>query len=486
VTFFAEKLYQKTVSVLNWDGSGAGFFGRMEWVTPLILLIFSVWGVAAIFSAGSMEDDSFWKNSFAQRQLIFIGLGWVVYLVVSLVDYKFYGRFAGWLYLIGIFFLTPVALCALFDYDLSPFIVARNGARRWIAIGSYTFQPSELAKITTLLLLSWTIGRGVILENIRGLERILTQIFLAFLPKKISGQVPLFAPLIVRITLLTMLPFLLTFIQPDLTSSLIFIPMAFALLFIANTPLRFFAVLGLLALPLIALLTIDMVQYGNALKEYTISQKDNLKARDPAHGIRDTYTGGVLPIRNYQRERIMALINRDLIDPDGTVSSWQSTQGKMALARGGVTGQGFQNGMLVRLGYLPEAAAHNDFIFSCIGEESGFIGGCSIITIFGLLIGMTMKVAAKARDKFGTCIAIGAGVITALHVVTNIGMNIGILPVTGVSLPLLSYGGSFTLSCFLLFGLVQSVYRSSHPLQIKNTDTSESLAPAQLSERIPV
>ena len=115
--------------------------------------------------------------------------------------------------------------------------------------------------------------------------------------------------------------------------------------------------------------------------------------------------------------------------------------------------------MQAKLGYLPSAVAHNDFIFAVLAEESGFAGGIIAIGAYFLLIFGCVKVASKAADRFGAMITIGASVLLMTHVFINIGMTIGITPITGLPLPFLSYGGSFLISCFILLGLVQSVYR---------------------------
>ena len=123
------------------------------------------------------------------------------------------------------------------------------------------------------------------------------------------------------------------------------------------------------------------------------------------------------------------------------------------------TGKGLGEGMQAKLGYLPKAVAHNDFIFAVLAEESGLLGcllalGAFLFVIFGCL-----KVAAKASDRFGAMLAVGVSVLLMMHVFINVGMTIGITPITGLPLPFLSYGGSFLVTCFVMLGMVQSVYR---------------------------
>ena len=166
-------------------------------------------------------------------------------------------------------------------------------------------------------------------------------------------------------------------------------------------------------------------------------------------------------LKNYQLERIMSFVAPEVIDPKGLGATWNVNQAVIAVGRGGFRGQGIGNGTQARFGYLPEAAAHNDFLFSGMAEEIGFTGGFLVIGAFVLLFWRVVRTAARAADRFGSLLAIGAAVVLGTHVVINIGMNINLMPVTGVPLPFLSYGGSFVLSCFLLLGLVQSVHRHS-------------------------
>ncbi|MDR2862886.1 MAG: FtsW/RodA/SpoVE family cell cycle protein [Puniceicoccales bacterium] len=463
------------MSFLNWEGNMESFSRRTDWVIPGIIFVLTVWSILAIFSTNSARVPDFFDQEFPKKQMFYIGAGWVAYWLVALTEPKVYARFAWWIYAFGILLLLPVALCALLNHDLGSFIVSRFGARRWLTLPFFSIQPAEFAKISTLILLAFAAGRGVAMEQLVWPERkcagFLRFFFRLRLWRELCSPIIPFLPLLVRTGWIAALPFGLIYVQPDLGSALTYIPMAFVLLFIANVPLRFFAFIGVLMLPVVAVLTADMVQYGRALRTF---QQEHPGYADPAEGIRQTYRG-LLPIRNYHRERIMTLFAQQLIDPRRIGKSWQLRQALMAVAMGGLTGQGFQQGAQARLGWLPVTAAHNDFLFSCIAEESGFIGGFVIIGLFGLLTSLALRIAARARERFGVCLVIGAAVFIAEHVVINIGMNIGIMPVTGVSLPFLSYGGSFILSCFLLFGLVQSVHRDSRPLIVSGTTTDSGI-----------
>jgi rod shape determining protein RodA len=156
-----------------------------------------------------------------------------------------------------------------------------------------------------------------------------------------------------------------------------------------------------------------------------------------------------IPLHDYQRNRILSFVDPDKIDPMGI--GWNQRQSLISVGSGGLTGKGWTEGTQARLGYLPRSVAHNDF--------KGFLGSITVLSLFGLLLFNGIRIAGLAKDRFGTLLALGVTVLFLVHVFVNIAMTIGLVPITGIPLPFISYGGSFVLSCCLLQGLVQSVYR---------------------------
>jgi rod shape determining protein RodA len=434
--------------------------------------------------------EFFSPRSLGFSQLKFAAIGLVAYCVVSLLEPRLLERWAWVLYWLGILALVPIALCALVNIDIAPFITARLGARRWISLPGFSVQPSEFVKITTLILLAHIIGRGVIpvaqltwpeRKIAAGAEWVCRR--RVFWLRLLTPPLWRWLPLIVRTSCVLGLPFVLILKQPDLGSALTYIPMMFALLFVAGIPMRFFAFVLVATVPVFATLTVDLMQYGKALSAETERvAKTNAIIRDPSEAVNKSFKSFNPFLHNYQRSRLMTQIAPDLIDPLGIGKSWQPRQARMAVANGSFEGLGYGKGELVRKGWLPEAAAHNDFIFACIAEEWGLQGALFVLGLFAALIALALRNAVNAANKFGLCICAGVAALTIAHVFQNIGMNVGIMPVTGVSLPFLSYGGSFILSCFLLFGLVQSVHRSSRPLVVEEPDDSDFQA---VSQRVP-
>lgn len=198
----------------------------------------------------------------------------------------------------------------------------------------------------------------------------------------------------------------------------------------------------------VALVGVDIYRYNAWLEKNDYTPTSNL-------GQFEEHTW--IPMRDYQRNRILSFVAPGKVDPLGT--GWNLSQSLISVGSGGLTGKGWQEGTQAKLGYLPRAVAHNDFIFSVIAEEKGFLGSSFVIALFGVILCNGIRVAGLARDRFGTLLALGVTMIFSVHILVNIGMTIGLMPITGLPLPFLSYGGSFLLSCCLLQGLVQSVYR---------------------------
>jgi rod shape determining protein RodA len=214
-------------------------------------------------------------------------------------------------------------------------------------------------------------------------------------------------------------PCLLILMQPDLGMVIVWGPMMLAMLFVAGIPLRYLMCIILLvasAMP---------IAYNLGLKQY-------------------------------QKERITAFIDPD-IDRQG--SAWAINQSLIAIGSGGWSGKGFKApNTQIELGFLPATAVHNDYIFSAIGEQWGFVGGATLLGAFALLLLTCLFVAFCAGDQFGLLLVIGITGIIFAHIFQNVGMTISLLPITGVPLPLISYSGSFVVMIMFALGIVNSVW----------------------------
>jgi rod shape determining protein RodA len=286
---------------------------------------------------------------------------------------------------------------------------------------NFGLQPSEFAKIAFILMLAGFLSRPH--EELRQ-PRIFWQAL---------G--------------LTVLPFLLILKEPDLGSAMVFLPIGLVMMFVAGVPTRFLGRL-MAGVGISAILLVGAVLFAPNLKFIKSYQKDRLV----------TYFGGSLALRGASPDERKAL-QKELRD-----KSYNVEQALISVGSGGLSGKGWRQGTQYALGFLPQAGAHNDFIFSVIAEEEGFVGSVVILTLYATLLFSGIKIASQARDRLGQLLA--AGVVTLLfcHVFVNIGMNIRLMPVTGIPLPLLSYGGSSVICSLIAIGILHNVhiYRRSY------------------------
>ncbi|HEY9247582.1 MAG TPA: rod shape-determining protein RodA [Rariglobus sp.] len=384
---------------------------RFDWVTPAAVLALSAIGVAFIYSAQFQTTQNNWIT-----QLVWLSAGALLYIAVSLIDYRFWLSFAHWFYLGCIVTLLLVLLPGVGT--------ERYGAQRWLDFGFFAFQPSEPTKAAVLLVTAGILVRskvGTIAQSLGTLG---------------------------KLALAAGLPIFLIMLQPDIKSAIVLPPVIFSMLYVSKLSTRFFAAALGAFLILVAIITVDCLRYVRFMEDNNLSYTTDKGKFEPHSWV---------PLHDYQRNRIISFAMPDKIDPTG--AGWNLTQSRISVGSGGLFGKGWTLGTQAQLGYLPRAVAHNDFIFPVIAEEKGFLGSVTVLGLFGIVMFNGIRIAGLSRDRFGTLIAIGVTVLFAVHVFVNIAMTIGLVPITGIPLPFISYGGSFVLSCCLLQGLVQSVYR---------------------------
>lgn len=276
---------------------------------------------------------------------------------------------------------------------------ASRGARQWIPLGPFLLQPSEFGKILMVICFaSYLVRRQGELQRFRDL-----------LPCFLYFSVPL----------------LLVLAQPDLGTGLVFVAILFGMLFLAGArPLLLFGLLGggLAALALALALHFSPLQLP-------------------------------LPLKEYQIARLVVFIN-PYRDPQG--AGYHIIQSLVAIGSGGLLGKGLYRGSQVQLNFLPEH--HTDFIFSVVGEELGFLGAGFLLFLYFNLLNRTLQVAFQSRDLFGRLLVGGIVSMWLFHILENVGMTIGLMPITGIPLPFLSYGGSFMLTNMIALGLILNVH----------------------------
>lgn len=342
------------------------------WLLGITVLILGI-GVAVIYSATYDVEGA----NYPARQSAWVGIGIIALFLGLLIDYKVVMRFAYLLYFLNVGLLLLVLA--------SGRVVL--GAQRWLHFGSFSFQPSELAKVTVIIVLARFLGDR---------KGRLTPWGLA------CAFMLVFAPMIFVIR------------QPDLGTALVMLPILFVLLYMAEAPRRYL--------------------YGLVIAGLVVSP----------------FFWFIL--KDYQKTRLLVFLNSN-IDPLG--AGYATNQARIAIGSGGLFGKGWLSGTQTHLHFLPEN--RTDFVFATVGEEFGFIGAAVLLGLYAFIIMRGLQIAQQSRDGAGKLLASGISMMLLLHVFVNVGMAVGIVPVVGLPLPLVSYGGSCLVTTLLAIGLLMNV-----------------------------
>jgi rod shape determining protein RodA len=350
--------------------------GQISWSLVFLITMVACIGFAMLYSAANGNFDP-----WASRQILRFGVGLVMMLVIALIDIRLWMKLAYPLY--------GIVMALLIGVDL--FGNVGKGAQRWIDLGILQLQPSEIMKVTLVMVLA-RYFHGATLED--------------------TGRISFLIPPL----LLVVAPVALVLAQPNLGTSLMLIMAAGALFFLSGVRLwKFGLIIGavLIAIPL----------------------------------------SWQFVLHDYQRDRVETFLDPDS-DPLGT--GYHITQSKIAFGSGGLTGKGFLQGTQSHLNFLPEK--QTDFIFTMLSEEFGLIGSVFFLFLYSLLLLYGFVIAGRCRHQFGKLLSLGLSVNLFLYLFINVAMIMGLIPVVGVPLPLISYGGTATLGVMIGFGLLLSAH----------------------------
>jgi len=400
---------------------------ELDWPLAVALLLLIPIGIVMVYSASGHGS----RMGFWQRQVAWAAISIVFLAVAFLIP----GRYIyGFSYII--YTLSIMSLILVLFRSSGPGL-----ARRWLRIGPIGFQPSEFAKIATVIALArYLSGRG----SRWGIRHFLI-------------------PMVI-----VLIPMALVIKEPDLGTSLMFVAVLFPmlywsgvrfshLLFILSPVINVFCVIIWVVsgryIPWAAfILSFTLLAIVSRLRLSTII---TLVVINVVVGIGASYSWDRL--QGYQQKRILSFFNPGL-DPMGT--GYQIIQSKIAIGSGGILGKGLFKGTQSRLDFLP--ARHTDFIFSVLGEELGFMGCLSLIGLFLFIIWRGVKIASTVQSAFSSLMAIGLVSLMLFHIFVNVGMTMGIMPVTGIPLPFISYGGSFMTMNMLSMGLLLNISVHRH------------------------
>jgi rod shape determining protein RodA len=356
---------------------------NFDWSTLLLAIVLSLIGVMTIYSATRPVLDVAQKT-FYIRQLYWIGLSIIVFLILVMIDYKWYLRFSYIIFFLGVVLLVIVLVAGM----------KGMGAQRWINLGFVSFQPSEFFKIIFIMAVSRFLSQMGETVNL-GLRSILKMILFFFI-----------------------VPAVLILKQPDLGTMLILMFIFIALVLTAGAKRKI-----IIMTIVVSLLTLPFA--GKII------------------------WGG---LKDYQKNRIIAFIDPQA-DPQGV--GYHINQSKVTIGSGGFLGKGYMKGTQGPYRFLPEH--HTDFIFSIFAEEWGFLGSALLFLMYLLIIIKGFDTAKKARDREGCFLVLGVTYMFTFYFFINVGMTLGLMPVVGVPLPLMSYGGTALLSNFLALSMIANV-----------------------------
>jgi rod shape determining protein RodA len=351
---------------------------------PLFFTVFflCIIGLATIYSSSYLNQIGIFY-----RQLIFVGCGLALALVISFLDYRIFERLA-----------IPIYVICLILLVLVDFVGTKGGgAQRWIQLGGFVLQPSEPTKIAVVLMLARFYSRQ------------------STTPAGGYGLFDLWPVMII-----CGLPMFLIFRQPNLGTTLLVAFISFTIVFLCQLRLRtlvMLALTGIIAAPL-------AYQFG---------------------------------LKDYQKTRVKTFLNPQS-DPLG--EGYHTIQSMISTGSGQILGKGYLKGTQSKLEFLPEH--HTDFVFSVFAEEWGFVGSIVVMGLYLILLLLGIDIVRKSKDKFGAIMAVGCLAIIMWQVVVNIGMELGLLPVVGVTLPFMSYGGSSMVTVMTAFGILLSVSARRH------------------------
>jgi rod shape determining protein RodA len=355
------------------------------------LIALGLFGALMIYSATRQEliNEGFNPHYFLERQLLFVIIGIVVMIAISLIDYRRFESAATPLYVCGLLGLAGV------------FVLGKSalGAQRWYSLGFIQIQPSEFTVLFIILAVATYCQRrpeGLTMYDV------------------------------CRLLLMGGVPLLMIIAQPDLGTAIILVITVSAIMVVAGVPPRFMTLLAVVG----SIGAVSAVYLGL--------------------------------LHKYQTDRFLSFTNQNSTNPKLQALIYEVNNSKSAIGAGGLHGSGLFRGMQTTLGYVPEQ--HTDFIFSAIGEQLGFIGSAAVIVLLAFVAYRLFAIGRNSKDTMGRLICLGVFIFFSFSCFENIGMTMGIMPVTGIPLPLLSYGGSSALVFFAGGGAVLSVSRRTSSL----------------------
>lgn len=414
-------------------------------IIPVVILM--IIGILFIYSSGVDSSGVSVANEYI-KQIVWVSIGLVVFFLTALVDYRKFKDFSPWIFLIAMILL----LYTVFFGKLV------NGAKSWLGIGDFGIQPSEFAKIAFILFFSWFLIKS----------------------EKTDSDMSRF----LKSLAILAVPLLLILAQPDLGTASVYIPVYLTMAFFANIKIRYLGMVLLFGIFTVVFMVLPIWQeyiYARQVSVLKILTDNNIRlvviisllvvtvlsligkiftSKKIFYWI--SYFSGILTfsliasmvnvLQDYQIKRLIVFLN-PYVDPQG--SGWNIIQSITAIGSGAIFGKGYLQGTQSHYRYLPQQST--DFIFSILSEEWGFVGGLVVFLLYAFILYRCINTMRHTRELYGFYIIAGVSSMIFFHFVVNVGMAMGIMPITGIPLLFLSYGGSSLLTVLMALGLVLSI-----------------------------
>ncbi|WP_232697089.1 FtsW/RodA/SpoVE family cell cycle protein [Brevibacillus daliensis] len=370
---------------------------KLDWIIMLILAVFFTTSLIFIYS--SQQTGQYGLTNFVGKQTVYYVIGFVLMFYMSVLDIEQIKKFS-WVFYV--FCLLSIIALKFAPDNIAPII---NGAKRWFTIpGIGSIQPSEFLRVAIILLASYLVLEH---QNKHTFNTIRSDLLLV---GKLLG--------------ITLVPSFLVYTQPDTGMVILYFISIVAIIFLANLQTKLILYLSLIPAVFVSFLLYLYFQLPDVFKNYVLSF-----------------------LSGHRQQRILGWLDPSTFKDEG----YQSMQSLLAIGSGGLKGKGIGQGKV----YIPEK--HSDFIFATIGEEGGYVIAVLIVFLFFILMYRVIKIGNESNDPFCACVCSGIVAVLTFQTFQNIGMTIGLMPVKGIALPFLSYGGSTLLSNMILIGIVLSI-----------------------------
>jgi len=413
------------------------------WTIAASVAVLTLIGVGSIYVTDTHYVAGNDGPANAVKQLVRVLVGLVLWAGVIRLGYQNVGRFAYGLFVVAVVALVPLLVAKMMHSGFGGLIAPRNGAYRWIKLPGFLFQPSELLKIAFVLVLAWYLRFRKNYRRFLGL----------LLPFAVST-----------------IPLVLILMEPDLGTALLLLPVLFVMLFAAGARVWHLAVIATVGIAVVPFAWKHAHDYQRLRVTSVLLQSDRLRQEVIAHP--DSY--GSLATK------------RQALEWAGS-SGYQLVHSKNALGSGGILGNGWGRGIYAKNNLLPDR--HNDFVFAMIGHQWGLVGCVIVLSCYAAIVLAGVRIASGTLEPFARLLAVGVVTLLSSQALINVGMSVGLLPITGMTLPFVSYGGSSLLCNFVAVALLVSVsqYRpfllTRSPFTFQREHTESLTAPQHVADQ---